>query len=138
MSSLTSLGRRSASLSNGRCYSHPPRSATDHPCRCVLGWRISYAQTPADSRAGAGFLVAVVSVKRAVTCSFAGGGIIPRGPLLIPNHRGSTVVAASHLQFLADLSHGSVELEWNDDARGFKAALDVQRPVAVVADTGAT
>ena len=41
-----------------------------------------------------------------------------------------------HLQLLADLSHGRVELEWNDDARRFKAALDVQRPVAGVANTG--
>ena len=36
---------------------------------------------------------------------------------------------------LADLSHGRVELERNDDARRFKAALDVQRPIAGVANT---
>ena len=41
-----------------------------------------------------------------------------------------------HLQLLADLSHSRVELERDDDTRRFKAALDVQRPVAEVANTG--
>ena len=69
-----------------------------------------------------------------MTCSVAGGRIMPSWPLLIPNCRWSIVVVASTSSPSSTCSHGRVELERHDLARRFEVALDVEHPVACMAD----
>jgi hypothetical protein len=68
-----------------------------------------------------------------LTCSFAGGRIIPSRPLLIPKSRWSAIVAAS-TSSPSPTCCTVASTRAHDLAGRFKAALDVQRPVAPIAD----